>query len=125
MPLYNQDEKELLCLALQDAKKKAKDNYPMPPQLDSYRLLVGQKSVPDFTVTTSPTEKILSQINILEFGLRHGGNIASLTGMYDELVRLTSSDRMSVQHWSQQRIFVSPVFVLQFSSAKYFAPIFF
>ena len=112
MPLYDRDEKELLGTALQDAKKKAKDNYPIPPQLDSYRPLVGQESVPDFSMTTSPTEKILSQISILEFGLRHGGNITSLTGMYDELVRLTSSDRLSVQNWSHQRIFVSLNFLL-------------
>ena len=60
MPLFDRDAKELLGVALQDAKKEAKDNYPIPPQLDSYRPLVGQKSVPDFSVTTSPTEKILS-----------------------------------------------------------------
>ena len=118
MPLFDRDEKELLGVALQDAKKKAKDNYPIPPQLDFYRPLVGQESVQDFSVTTSQTEKILSQINILKFGLRHGGNIASLTGMYDELVRLTSRDRLSVKNWSKQRIFVSLVFFAQFSSEK-------
>ena len=118
MPFFDRDEKKLLGVALQDAKKKAKDNYPIPPQLDSYRPFVGQESVPDFSVTTSPTEKILSQINILEFGLRHGGNLASLTGMYEELVRLTASDRLSVQNWSQQRIFVSPFSITQFSSER-------
>ena len=110
MTLYGRDEKELLGVALQGAKKEAKNNDPIPLQLDSHRSLVGQQSIPDFSVTTSPTERILSQINTLEFGLRYGRNIASLTGMYDELVRLTSSDCLSVQNWSQQRIFVSPVF---------------
>ena len=114
MPLFDRDEKEMLGVALQDAKKKAKDNYPIPPQLDSHRPLVGQESVPDFSVTTSPTEKILSQMNIIEFGLRHVGNIASLTGMYDELVRLTASDRLSVQNWIQQRIFVSLILLPNF-----------
>ena len=107
MPLYDKDERELLGIAVQEAKKKAKEVYPIPLQLDSYRPLVGQESVPDFSVSTSPAEKIYAQINILEFGLRYGGNIASLTGMYDELVRLTSSDRLSVQNWSQERLFVS------------------
>ena len=107
MPLYDKDERELLGIAPQEAKKKAKDVYPIHLQLDSYRSLVAQESVPDFSISTSPAEKIYAQINILEFGLRHGGNIASLTGMYDELVRLTSSDRVSVQNWSQERLFVS------------------
>ena len=106
MPLYDKDQRELLGIALQEAKKKAKEVYLIPLQLDSFRPLVGQESVPDFSVSTSPAEKIYAQINILEFGLRHGGNIASLTGMYDELVRLTSSDRVSVQNWSQERLFV-------------------
>ena len=126
MPLYDKDEQELLGIALQEAKKKAKDAYPIHPQLDSYRPLVGQDPVPDFSVSTSPTEKIFSQINIPEFGLRHGGNIASLTGMYDKLVRLTASDRLSVQNWSQERFFVSYIIKLcdihQYSCV-YFSPL--
>ena len=118
MLLFDRDERKLLGVALQDAKKKAKDNYPIPPQLDAYRPLVGQESILNFSVTISPIKRILTQINILEFGLRHAGNIASLTGMYDELVRLTSSDRLCVQKWTQQRIFVSSVFIVRFSSTK-------
>ena len=96
MPHFHKDERELLGVALQDAKKKAKDTYLILPQLDWYRPLVGQESVPEVIAATSTTEKILSQFNILEFGLRHGGSVSSLTGMYDELVRLTSSDHLSV-----------------------------
>ena len=110
MPLYDKEEREILGTALQEAKKKAKEVHPIPPQLDSYRPLVGQDSITDFSVTTSPTEKLFSQISILEFGLRHGGNLATLTGVYDEMVRLTSSDRLSVQNWSQERVFVSAPF---------------
>ena len=118
MPLYDKDEHELLGISLQEAKKKAKDTYPIPPQLDTYRPLVGQDSVPDFSASTTPTEKIFSQINILEFGLRHGGNVASLTGMYDELVRLTASDRLSFQNWSNERLFVS--FFVNFFNTQWF-----
>ena len=107
MPLFDKDEKEMLGVALQDAKKKAKDMYPIPPQHDSLRPLVGQESVPDFSTATSPSEKLFSQISILEFGLRHGGSVSNLSGMYEELVRLTSSDRLSIQNWSQQRLVVS------------------
>ena len=105
MTLFDKDEKKFLGGTLQNSKKKAKDTYPIPPQLDSFRPLVGQESVPDFSAATSPTEKILSQISILEFGLRYGGSVSSLTGMYDGLVRLTSSDHLSVQNWNQQRLF--------------------
>ena len=111
MSLYDKDQTELLGVALQEAKRKAKDTYPIAPQLDSCRPLVGQQSIPDFTAASSPTDKVLSQISILEFGLKHGGHISSLTGMYDELVRLTSSDRLSMQNWGPQRLFVSPFFL--------------
>ena len=47
MSLFDKDEKELLGLSLQEAKKKAKDTYPIAPQLDPCRPLVGQDSVPD------------------------------------------------------------------------------
>ena len=110
MPLFDKDQTELLGVALQEAKRKAKDTYPIAPQLDSCRPLVGQESIPDFTATSSPTDKVLSQISILEFGLKHGGHISSLTGMYDELVRLTSSDRLSMQNWGPERLFVSLFF---------------
>ena len=109
MPLFDKDEKEILGTSLQDAKKKARDSYPIPPQLDSLRPLVGQESIPDFSATTSPTEKLFSQISILEFGLRHGGSVSLLTGVYEELVRLTSSSRISSQNWSPQRLFVSNI----------------
>ena len=98
MPHFDEEERELLGVALQNAKKKAKVTYPIPPQLHSYRPLVGQESVPDFSAAISTTEKIVSQINFLEFGWRHGGSVSSLTGMHDELVRLTSSDHLSVQN---------------------------
>ena len=107
MTLFDKDEKELLGLSLQEAKKKAKDTYPIAPQLDPCRPLVGQDSVPDFSAASSPTAKILSQITVLELGLRHGGHINSLTGIYDELVRFNSMSHLSTQNWSQERLFVS------------------
>ena len=77
MPLYDKDERELLGIALQEAKKKAKEVNTIPLQLDSYRPLVGQESVPDFSISTSPAEKIYAQINILEFGLRDIGPVGT------------------------------------------------
>ena len=107
LALYDKNEKELLGVALQDAKKKAKDMYPIAPQLDVCRPLVGQDVVPDFSAVKSPTEKVLSQITVLEHGLRYGGHINSLTSIYDELARIASSSHMTTQNWSPQRLFVS------------------
>ena len=90
MALFDKNEREFLGLSLQESKKNAKDTYPIAPQLDPCRPLVGQDSVPDFRATGSATAKILFQITILEIGLRHGGLISSLTGVYDELLRFSS-----------------------------------
>ena len=70
--LYDENEREILGVSLQEAKKKAKDTYAFA-KLDPCRPLVGQDWVPDFSVATSLSEKVFSQIKFLEFGLRHGG----------------------------------------------------
>ena len=107
LALYDKEEQEILGVSLQDAKRKAKEMYPIAPQLDICRPLVGQEAVPDFSVMTSPSEKILFQISILERGLRYGGHIDSLTGIYDDLARMVSSSHMNSQNWSPHRLFVS------------------
>ena len=107
LALFDKDKRELLRLSLQEANKKAKDTYLIAPQLDSCRLLVGQDSVSDFSATGSPTAKILSQITILEFELRNGGHISSLTGTYDKLVQLSYMSHLCTQNWSPERLFVS------------------
>ena len=55
---------------------------PIAPQLDVCRLLVGQDKLPDFTDAANPSEDILSQIRILERGLRYGGHVDSWTNWY-------------------------------------------
>ena len=81
-PLYDKDEQELLGIALQEAKRKARETHPIAPQLDRCMPLVGQETVPAFNDVTKPTEKILFQISVIENGLRHGGDIKSLVGIY-------------------------------------------
>ena len=107
MPLFDKDEKEILGIALQDAKRVAKDTHPIAPQLDSCHPLVGQATVPAPSAVASPTEKILFQIGILEFGLKFGGHINNLTGIYGELSRMTSFDALTSQNRSEQRLYVS------------------
>ena len=110
MALFDKEGREMYGIQLQEAKKKAKNNYPIAPQLDSCHPLVGQDTIPNFNTVTNPTDKVLSQICILEHGLRHGGHVKSLIGIYGELSRLTSSDGACELNWSQQRLFVSIIF---------------
>ena len=98
--LFIRTEKELFGLAL--------ERYPIAPQLDACRLLVGQYKLPDFTVTANPSHDVLSQCRILEHGLRHGGHVDSLIGICDEKVQLFPGNSLtSTYSWSQQRLYLS------------------
>ena len=108
MPLFDKDERELQGVELQEAQRVAKDTYPITPQLHPCRPLVNQETVPDLTRITSPTESVLARICVLEFGLRYGGHIDSLTGIHNELTRrLFSSAQAIPNNWSEQRVIVS------------------
>ena len=108
MALYDKDECELQGLALAGAKKIARDTYPIALQLDCYRLLVGQDSLPHFGTDKSPTETVSSQICIIEIGLRRGGDISCVTDIYDEINRFSSGEGQAITfNWSPYRIFVS------------------
>ena len=88
-PLFDQHENELLGIALQEAKRIAKEMYPISPQLDFCKLLVGQKRLPDLTSTASPSESIIAQISVLEHGLRNGGHIDCFIGIWNEMATHT------------------------------------
>ena len=108
MPLYDRFGNELHGIMLQEAKRVAKEKFPIAPQLDTCKLLVGQDKLPDFGSTTSPSEDIIAQIGILEQGLRYGGHIDCLIGIWNEMVRASpSSGENSPYSWSRQRVFVS------------------
>ena len=113
MPLFDREEQELQGVPLSEAKRKVIDTYPKAPQLDPCRPLVNQASVPDLGSHTNPSEEVLSQICILEFGLRFVGHLSSLTGVHDELVRhLPSVQQTATFNWSEHRIFVSVFFII-------------
>ena len=86
--IYDCSEKALTGSALQEAKRVAKETYPIARQLDACRLLVGQDRLLDFSIASNPSEDVISQIAILEYGLRHGGDVDTLSGMWNEMVRL-------------------------------------
>ena len=70
-------------MALSVAKNVSKATYSYVPQLDSYGLLVGQDSVPEFGAEKSPVETVSSQICLLEIGLRRGGDIFCLSDIFE------------------------------------------
>ena len=108
LPLFDRSEKEIVGSALKKATRVAKEMYPIAPQLDVCRLLVGQDKLPDFIDAAIPSEDVLSQIRILEQGLRQGGHVDSLVGMWDEMIRLfPCNSQASTYSWSRHRLFVS------------------
>ena len=123
MSLYDKFEKELTGNALLAARRTAKETYPIAPQLDVCRLMVGQDKLPDFSTTSSPSEDVISQVRILEHGLRHGGHIDSLIGMWNETVRLfPGNSQASSFSWERQRLFVSNFYILFFFFAIVHTP---
>ena len=116
LALYDREEVELQGIALQEAKRTAKDTYPIPPQLGPRRLLVGQDRLPDIKGDSSPVEIVLAQLRVLEFGLKHGGPLASLIGIHDEILQHTSTTSdFQPFNWESSRIFVSIYYILQFT----------
>ena len=72
LPLYDKEEVELQGIALQEAKRIVKDMHPISPQHDPCRLLVGQDKLPEIRSDSAPVDLVLSQIRVLELGLKHG-----------------------------------------------------
>ena len=111
-PLFDQHENELLGIALQEAKRIANEMYPISPQLDSCKLLVGQERLPDLTSTTSPSESIIAQISVLEHGLRNGRHIDCFIGTWNEMATHTLGNSEARNFsWNHPRLFVSVVFL--------------
>ena len=109
MSLFDREEKELQGVPLSEAKRKAK-----APNLDPCQLLANEASVPDLASHTGPSEEVLSQICILEFGLPFLGWLNSLTGIHDELVwhLPRAQQQATLLNWSKNRIFVSKFYYL-------------
>ena len=108
LPLYDKNCDEITEMALKYAKERARREYPIAPELGDYYLRVGQLDSTDKTPADVPDKEILSQINLLRFGLVHGGHLDTLIALWDDLVRETKTIEPIVQHdWRPFRVFVS------------------
>ena len=113
MTLYDKQERSLLGLELQEGKRAARVAHLIVPQLVGCRLLVGQERLPDLTSNSSPSEDVLAQIGFLEHGLRHGGHVGILIGIWEYMVKLSpNNSQSSIYNWSNHRLFVSIIRVL-------------
>ena len=112
LPLFDKDENELSGQALIDARKKAKSTHPLPPSLDVCHLRVGQECLPSLDQSASPFDKLVSQVSILEQGLRHGGHLDALRGLWESLSQCADRDQIQAHDWTSHRVFVSIFFLL-------------
>ena len=108
LPLFDQNENELHG-GVTRSQEKSQGVPSHRPQLDSCRLLVGQDRLSEFSSTTNPSESVLAQICILEHGLRHGGHVDFLLGIWEDMTRLTpgSSAQTTTHNWAKHRHYVS------------------
>ena len=102
---------EVTGMALKYADKRARREYLIAPKLGDYYLRVGQLDSTNKTPADVPDKEILSQMNLLRFGLVHGGHLDTLIALWDDLVRETKTIEPIAQHdWRPFRIFVSQTF---------------
>ena len=108
LPLYDEHCNELTGMALKYAKERARREYPVAPKLGEYYLRIGQLENSEGTSTNSPSKEILSQLNLVRFGLTHGGHLDSLIALWLDLVQETkTSDPVAKHDWRPNRVFVS------------------
>ena len=108
LPLYDREEMELQGIALQEAKRSAKDMHPIATHRDSCRLLLGQDKLPELRSDSTPIDVVLSQIRVLELELKHGGNVASLIAIHDVILQHSAGgSAIQTLNWSDSRLFVS------------------
>ena len=108
LPLYDKNCDEITGMALKYAKERAKREYLIAPKLGDYYLRVGQLDSTDKAPADVPDKEILSQMNLLRFGLVHSGHLDTLIALWDDLVRETKTIEPIVQHdWRLFQVFVS------------------
>ena len=108
LPLYDKHCNELTGMALKYAKDRAKREYPVAPRLGDYYLRVGQLEQPEGASASPPSKEVLSQLNLLKFGLVHGGHLDTVIALWHDLVRETKTiEPISQYDWRPHRVLVS------------------
>ena len=108
LPLYDKHCNELTGRALKYAKDRAKREYPVAPRLGDYYLRVGQLEQPEGASASPRSKEVLSQLNLLKFGLVHGGHLDTVIALWHDLVRETKAiEPISQYDWRPHRVLVS------------------
>ena len=99
-------------MALNFAKERATREDPFPPKLGDYYQRVGQLEQSDQVPAEVPDKEFSSQLNLLRFGLVHGGHLDYLVTLWGDLVRETKTVEPIAEHdWRPFSIFVSRIFL--------------
>ena len=110
LPFYDRHCNELTGRVVKNAKERAKREYPISPKLGDYYMQVGQLIQTDQNPGVVPEKEICSQLNLLQFGLVHGGYLDTIIVQWDDLVRETKTIEPILQHdWRPYQVFVSRV----------------
>ena len=108
LPLYDRNGNELTGVSLKYAKDRAKREYPVAPKLGEYFLRIGQLEESGEQPTTLPNKELLSQLNLVRFGLVHGGHLKTVFALWHDLVRETKTTEPITQYvWRPHRVLVS------------------
>ena len=73
LPLYDKNEREITGVALDEAREKAEQTFPITPTLGACHLLPGQRELPKDTEILDPSSVACSQMRLLLLGLQSGG----------------------------------------------------
>ena len=111
LPLFDKHCNELTGMALKYAKERAKREYPIAPKLGENFLRIGQLEEPTGTSANSPNKDVLSQLNLIKFGLMHGGHLDTVIALWHDLIQETKTTEAITQYdWRPHRILVSHLF---------------
>ena len=108
LPLYDKNEQEITGVALDEAREKAEQTFPITPTLGECHLLPGQRQLRKDTEILDPSSVACSQMRLLLLGLQSGGELDLLTSLLSNLnVEAQGPTRFPQYDWRQKRVFVS------------------
>ena len=99
-------------MPLKYAKERAKREYPVAPKLGEYFLRIGQLEEPGGPPKDLPNKEVLSQLNLIKFGLVNGGHLDTVIALWNDLIRETkTTEAISQYDWRPHRVLVSHYFL--------------
>ena len=109
--LFDRNERELPGSALDEARERAKLEFPLTPTLGECYLIPGQNELLVDTGVSDSSSIACSQMRILLVGLQSGGSLDVLTSLWTNLGLEAQGYTLILQYdWKQERVFVNILF---------------